>query len=266
MLLDLDDLTHGWNCPPGEMRARAVMGRDGQELLQIRIDVGLMQMLLTERPDGQRYHGLPTAAEYVQHELRVGGHTVRAEDWAEVRRELQQLNYRRLAYAAVAEGALEANETEQGERCLHGALADIEACLQRVRLLREHERDLGDAASLEPTLVFEQARLAAQLRLVESRFEEAVEEAEAGAARLAGLLDVLGYDDDLREEDPGVQMLAKLARQVRREYGIEHTLRERLNEALEREDFETAARLRDEMKRRTAQPQRCKCRRPDRKD
>ena len=49
MTLDLDELTAGWDCPAGELRARVVHGQDGDELLQLRIDLGLMQMQVSGR-------------------------------------------------------------------------------------------------------------------------------------------------------------------------------------------------------------------------
>ena len=73
MTLDLEDLIGGWDCPIGELRARATVGRDGQELLQLRVDLGVMQMFLEGRPDGERCHGLPTARAYILHETRLGG-------------------------------------------------------------------------------------------------------------------------------------------------------------------------------------------------
>ena len=250
MTLDLDELTMGWDCPPGELRARMVVGRDGQEVVQIRIDLGVMQMLPEGRPDGQRYHGLPSAYDFIQHELRVGGGELSGMDWRELQRELLQINYRRLAFATLADDALEENDSPATRRCILGALMDIDGCLVRLGLLEARGQEAGGAATLEPTLVFDRARLRSQLRVVEGQFEEAIEHAEAGAMALENLLTELGYDQDMRDDDPGVHYLRDLGRQLRLEYGIAQTARERLEEALENEDFETAAEIRDAMKRR----------------
>ena len=250
MTLDLDDLVQGWDCPDGELRARVVSGRDGDEFIQVRLDLGLMQMFLAGRPDGQRYHGFDTACQYVEHELRVGGHDLVPIDWQELQRELQQTNYRRLAYATLAEEMLERNDQPGSRRYIAGALQDIDTCLGSLRILNQNDVDTGSMSSLEPTLVFDRSRLLAQLRVVEGRFEEAIENAEAGAAKLEELLVELGYDEELRDEDPGVRYLRETGRQLRLEYGIAQTLRERLEDAIAREDFEAAALLRDELRRR----------------
>jgi protein-arginine kinase activator protein McsA len=52
------------------------------------------------------------------------------------------------------------------------------------------------------------------------------------------------------EEDGMVQRLRELERSLREEHHIESTLRERLDDAVAREDYETAARLRDALRQR----------------
>lgn len=248
MTLDLDELTAGWECPPGQLRARVVVGRDGQEFLQLRVDLGVMQMNLAGRPDGERYRGFPGVRDYVEHELCVVDPQFDPQAWQDLDRELQQTNYRRMAFAAAAEDALQGNDEAVATRYLTHALADVESCLGQITLLRRHGKDDDGHAALLPTLVFDRARLVAQLRIIEGRFEEAIEDAETGASALEEALAELGYDDEHREDDPGLRYLRTLGMQLRREYGVAHTLREQLDEALANEDYEAAARLRDELK------------------
>ena len=159
-----------------------------------------------------------------------------------------------MAFAAAAEGALQAAQPDDARRFFKHALADVEECLADLRLLKQHEAGREDAASLEATLVFDQARLGTQLQVIEGRFEDAIEKAETGAAALDALLSELGYDDEQREVDPGLRYLWRLGNQLRQEYGIARTLHEQLAEALENEDFETAAQIRDELARRDEPP------------
>jgi hypothetical protein len=253
MTLDLQELTDGWDCPPGELRARVIVGRDDDELVQLRVDLGVMQMFGLGRPDGERYRGMPSAREFILHELRVPDNTLSSEDWRELERELTQLNYRRMAFASVAEDALRDNVDEDARRFIRQALADIEACLQCLSLLERVGATPRDYPVLQPTLVFDRARLSAQLDVVEGRFETAIEQADAGAGALDELLVELGYDEEQREDDPALRYLQGLGQQLRREYGITRTLRERLEEALAREDFEAASQIRDELARRESE-------------
>ncbi len=250
MTLDLDQVLTGWECPPGELRARVVTGRDGEELLQLRVDLGVMQMFPDGRPDGERYRGFAGAREYIEHERRLGGHTLTTVDWEELERELLQTNYRRMAFATVAEDALRANEQVGARRHLRRAVVDVETCLVDLELLRAHPAKADGHAALLPTLLFDRARLAAQLQISAGAFEEAIERAEQGVEALDALLSELGYEEEQRAEDPGLTYLRKLSAQLRQEYGIAHTLNEQLREAIDNEDFETAAELREELKRR----------------
>jgi hypothetical protein len=250
MTLDLAELTAGWDCPSGELRARVVVGRDGGELLQLRVDLGIMQMFPDGRPDGERVHGLPSAREFIQRELRVHSQHLTECDWRELERELLQMNYRRMALGALAEDALHGNDGDAAQRFLQQALNDTTMCMENLALLTEHAGTIDGHASLRPTLAFDQARLAAQLCIVEGRFEDAVEQAESGAAALEDVLAEMGCEGEQRDEDPGLCYLRNLGVHLRREYGIAQTLSEQLAEAVENEDFETAARLRDELARR----------------
>jgi hypothetical protein len=245
--LDLDDLIGGWECPPGELRARMLTGRDGQELVQLRVDLGLMQMFADGRPDGERYHGLLTARAYVEHELRLGGRHLPPQHWQGLERELVQTNYRRMALAAVADNALQANDADGARSCIQRALRDVDECLADLQLLETHGAAKGGFAALAPSLVFDRGRLAVQLQTMEGHIEAAIEQAETGAAELDKLLDELGCDEQQRGEDAGLRYLRRIGRQLRQEYGVAQTLREQLAQAVEDEDFERAAALRDEL-------------------
>src|SRR4051812_18189885 len=67
MRRDIDDALHGWpyDPEPGEVVARKLRARDGREILQIRIELGLIQMEVEGRPDGARPHEHETYLDYL---------------------------------------------------------------------------------------------------------------------------------------------------------------------------------------------------------
>src|ERR1700741_2494233 len=69
MSLDLNSLVQDWPHEPGNIKVRKIIGLDGREKLQLRIDLGVLQMELTGRPDGQRPHGAGSLLSY--HLLRA---------------------------------------------------------------------------------------------------------------------------------------------------------------------------------------------------
>ena len=197
-----------------------------------------------------RYRGLPTVYDYVEHEQQVGG-TLSEEDWSELHRELQQYNYRRLALSSLAEETLRDGDTEQGEAYLNRTLRDIDRCLSILDRLEGNGAEWdGPLAILVPTLVFNRARLLTRLRIAQRNYDEAVEQAEQGIRDLSQALNDAGFESDQCEQNPAIAYLDQMSRRLRDQHGITLTLQERLDEAIEQEDFEAAARLRDELSQR----------------
>ena len=56
MSLDLNSLLKDWPHETGAIKVRKIIGLDGLEKLQLRIDLGILQMELSGRTDGQRPH------------------------------------------------------------------------------------------------------------------------------------------------------------------------------------------------------------------
>lgn len=238
MNLDLDELIGDWNAPDEEVSARVVGGRDGAEVLQLRVDLGLLQMFLDGRPDGSSRDALRTGAA--------------ASD--ELHRELQQYNYRRLALSSLAEEALRKNDLQRAGNYLRRALRDIEHCLSILDEVEGCGEDWEDSlAMLGSTLIFNRARLLANLRAAEGYYDEAIEEAQRGVRELINELD--GADADLDcgapNDNPAIRYLCQLEERLRKQHGISLTLKEKLEHAIEHEDFEAAARLRDELRTRS---------------
>jgi len=250
MTLDLQEVIADWNAEPGEISARLIVGRDGGELLQLRVDLGLMQMFPEGRPDGKRHHGLPTVLDYVEHEARLGRVQVAEEDARELQRELYQMNYRRLASSSLVEDCLMHKDVDNARRHVERALRDIDGCLRRIDVIERCGRSGG--VVLRPTLTFHRGRLRVQRAILDDRYEDAIDEALRGRCALEEVLEEMGYEEEQRRSDPGVVFLHALAQRLRREYGIDLTLTERLNAAVAEEDSALAAELREVLKRRAA--------------
>ncbi len=249
MTLDLNDLLCDWPAASEEIAARLVEGRDGQSLIQLRIELGLLQMFPDGRPDGTRYQGAETVSEYAQRELHAG-RELETHDWQELLRELHQVNYRRLALTTLAESAVNAGDGAAACGHLRRALRDVENCLTTLRLLESEEREPALRFSLTPTLIFNRARLRCRLHIVEQDFDDAIEEAKHGAEELEALLTRIVGDEEPHDRDAGVEYLHQLEQRLRAEKNIPRTLQEQLDDAIEREDFEEASRLRDNLRRR----------------
>jgi UvrB/UvrC motif-containing protein len=63
---DISAILSGWPYEPDAANVRIVQGLDGKEKIQLRIDLGLMQMEFHGRPDGFRPHGHESWLEYYE--------------------------------------------------------------------------------------------------------------------------------------------------------------------------------------------------------
>src|SRR2546430_11745520 len=77
MSLDWNTILKDWPHETGTIKVRKIIGLDGREKLQLRIDLGVLQMEMTGRPDGQRPHNCESLLAY--HQSRA----VRADEQAE---------------------------------------------------------------------------------------------------------------------------------------------------------------------------------------
>ncbi|MDP6124316.1 MAG: hypothetical protein QGH20_01005, partial [Candidatus Latescibacteria bacterium] len=64
---DIGPILDGWEYRPDRPVVRRITGSDGRPKLQLRVDLGLLQMELSGRPDSRRPHGHETLLSYYHH-------------------------------------------------------------------------------------------------------------------------------------------------------------------------------------------------------
>lgn len=253
MQLDLTLLLSDWKPARDAVAARRFVAEDGEEFVQLRVDLGVLQMAASGRPDGARHRGMPSVLDFIRHELRLG-RRIAELDWAELERELHQFNYRRIAYGGLTDEALLQNDLVAALELIRRTVRDVEHCLEALRVLESEGGRSPQPGEQIPVLVFHRSRLLVRALALEDRFEEAIDAAEEGVVALDETLARLGFDEGQRERDPGIAYLRQTAQRLRQQHGIGQTLSERLADAVAREDFVTAAQIRDELRRRDRQP------------
>src|SRR5256714_6195941 len=67
---DILPLLKGWDYEAGTINVRKINGMDGRPKLQMRLDLGLLQMEMNGRPDGRRPHGCESLLEYYEEQLK----------------------------------------------------------------------------------------------------------------------------------------------------------------------------------------------------
>src|SRR5437016_8068095 len=103
---DIDAAVNGWEFKPGVVQARVVQARDGRDVIQMRVDLGVLQLEPTGRPDGTRPHGFPTYFDYLRKQAILAERTERLltlseEQCLEADREFIQYYHRRICWLAL---------------------------------------------------------------------------------------------------------------------------------------------------------------------
>lgn len=243
MSKDIDDALSGWDFRPGIVQARLVDARDGRQVLQMRVDLGILQMELEGRPDGQRPHGFATYLDYLRHQAaqaRASGQRFRMnqEQCQEADREFLQYYHRRICWLTL--------------RLYERAIADAEHTLAFMDFVNRYAPDEEYALAHEQYrgfVHFHRAQAAAGLALEHNDPEKAIDELSNGIEEIRRFYQKHGLEDRF-VEDPMVRHLRQMQQQIREMHQIGATLQEQLAEAVAQEDYERAAQLRDAIRRR----------------
>ena len=240
---DIDAVLAGWEYKPGVVQARLVRTRDGRQVIQMRVDLGVLQLESAGRPDGTRPHGHATYFDYLKQRAKVAGRAgepfvLDEEQCQEADREFVQYYHRRVCWLAL--------------RQYGKALRDADHTLAFMDFVRDHSpgADYTQAHEQYRGFVLFHRTQAAALSHERKSPESAIDEIRAGLERMRAFYATIGVEDQM-EEDGMVQQLRKLEKALRRAHNIEATLQEQLAEAVAREEYETAARLRDALRKRT---------------
>ena len=240
---DIGPIIEGWDYRPTEVSVRRVRGLDGKEKVQIRVDLGVLQIEVEGRPDGKRPFGRKSLLEYYEslveaHRRRYGsddGFTLTPNECAELEAEAMQYYHRRLAF-------FELHEYERAQQ-------DAEHNLQLFELVKRYAEDEEDQVVLDQYRGFVLAhwtRAGALASLQRKRYDEAIQRIEAGIRKIEEFLQEY-EDEDFIEEAEELDYFREWLEEVRSEKPLtarEHLERE-LEEAIGREEFERAAQLRD---------------------
>jgi hypothetical protein len=236
---DIDRLLESWPYRPGEVLARIVKAADGREVLQMRVDMGVLQLEMADRPDGTRPHGAATYYDYLQRQADDDpSFVLTQEQCMDADREFVQYYHRRICWLALRE--------------YRRAAQDADHSLAFMDFVRDHSPDDEWTMSHEqyrPFVLFHRIQAGALAELEDSGPDAAIHEINAGLARFRVLFEQYEAEDRFDDDDL-VARLVELKESLREHYRVGRTLDEQLADAIAAEKYELAARLRDELARR----------------
>jgi len=248
MSMDLNNVTQDWEYEPQRVTARWVQTDTGRMAVQLRVDLGVFQMELSARPDGQLIHGSATLLQhYLALEKAVSSddQALRLDEKAcgALQQEAMQFYYRYIAFFALRE--------------YDGVIRDTSHNLKIIQYVIRHAPDELRRAFLPffPYVRMMNARARAEKATAAKYYDEALAALEAARTEI----ETFCTEHELGElpvAAPALATLRELAEQVIRQKprSPAERLREELERAIAAENYERAAALRDELHKLSAQP------------
>jgi len=238
MNLDLNTLLDGWPHEPGQMRVRKIMGNDGREKIQLRIDLGLIQMEMTGRPDGLRPHDCESLLDWHRKRAKDAdadgvSYVLSGDDCGELHQEGIQFYHRYIALLQLEDYA--------------GVIRDTQRNLTLFSFVAKHAEREEMALSFEqfrPYVIMMNTRAKASLELERDDLPAALRLIERGRDKI---LNLLKDRPDPEATCSEVEFLNEWMEELRNKRPLSklELLQREMDRAVASEAYERAAELRD---------------------
>jgi len=252
--IDLEALFEEWPHDPSDddKNVRVAHASDGRRVVQLRVRGGVFQWEYEGRPDGRRPYGFPSLLDY--HRQRISeldrregpGSSLALEkdDIDEIAEELMDYYQRRVLFFRLGDYEL--------------ARLDAEHNLELMNIIRDHCSDpslMLEHEQWRPFVTMDRARADALVSCQGGAYVEGMNKIDRGVEEIADFYRRHGRTD-LVQLSQEIAALNDLKTHLRETYNIPLSrdevldgLREEQQKAIADEDYERAARLRDEISR-----------------
>ena len=240
MSLDLNQILGDWPHEPGQIKVRRVAGLDGRDKVQLRIDLGVIQMEVTGRPDGTRPRGAESLLTFHQAEAERaendgGTYHLSAEDCGELQQEGIQYYHRYLALYQLKDYKAVIRDTQRNLDLFTFVAAHVE------------KEELAMAfQQFRPYVLMMNTRARAALEVDNDNYGAAIKFIEKGREAISDFYQSVG-NPDAANESAELSFLNDLLEEVRAKRPLTklEKLRQELETAIASEAYERAATLRD---------------------
>jgi hypothetical protein len=243
MKRDLGPFMVGWNFDPTDICARKIQGLDGREKLQVRLDLGLLQMALVGRPDGTTPHGHSSWLEYHLDQLEAErsdsgtdeNFRLDADACSELEQEVLLFYHRYVCLMPLGDFEAVVRDTTHNL-----------AILDLVRAYVEDDEDRQSFEHYRPYVLMIHTRARGEICLKEGNHAGALKQIEGGLTKIKTCV----ANSDAIEAEEELEALAAWAEEIDRErpVSLKQKLARELKKAIAEERYEQAARLRDKLR------------------
>jgi hypothetical protein len=247
MDLDISHLLEDWDYKPGQVVVRKFKGKDGKDRIQLRVDLGLLQLNAEGRPDGKHPFGHESLFEYYQmrlckHLASDGGPVeefkLKPEDCSKLQLEALQYHHRYICLLQLADYS--------------GVVRDAERNLAVFEFVGKHAGSEELAWSLrqfQPQLLMILTRARTMQAMDAGDYVGAIDLVEQGLEQIRDF-----YRErsklELMDQSGEIHSLEAWLSEIRanRPLSAREKLEQALSEAIRREDYERAAQMRDALR------------------
>ncbi|MBX3358017.1 MAG: UvrB/UvrC motif-containing protein [Phycisphaeraceae bacterium] len=246
MSADLSKILGRWPYESGQLNVRLIEGDDGEPRIQLRVDLGILQMRTEGRPDGLRPMGHESLLEYHEQRLDevVAGEgsaatfVLNEDECRELREEAVQYYHRYVCLLALED--------------FEGVIRDTTRNLRVIDLCVKYAETEADRTALEqyrPYITMMRARALASQALKDNEPKAAIHAIDQGLDALKSYFSDSGRAEAY-DESAEVRHLRGMRDALIPKLPVSQKgeLRQRLAQAIEEENYELAAILRDELK------------------
>jgi hypothetical protein len=247
MNFDISPLLNEWEYQPGQIGVRQFKGKDGIQKIQLRVDLGVLQMSAHGRPDGKTPYGYESLLEYFEarlakykkaHDGNDEDFQLPAEDCSRLQQEAIQYHHRYICLFQLQDYA--------------GVVRDTKRNLKVFDLVENYAASEELAWSLQqfrPQVLMMLARAKGSMALEAGEYGEAIDAVKNGLDQLREFYQKNGKTEML-EQSGEIQSLEVWLKelQAKRPLTKREKLEFALSEAIRREDYEEAAKVRDTLR------------------
>lgn len=243
MNLDLDNLLENWPHEPGQIKVRKVVGNDEREKLQLRIDLGLIQMEVNGRPDGRRPHGCESLLNWHQKRARKSenkgeSYVLSPEECGELQQEGIQYYHRYISLFQINDFTNVIRDTQRN--------LDL---FNFVARCTDSEEIRWSFEQFRPYVIMMNTRAKAAIKLEKKDFAGGLKEIAKGRATIAGLFEDV-EPGELPTKSPEIGFLDEWADEIRKKKPVSklEVMQREMERAIATESYERAAELRDKIR------------------
>src|SRR5215831_18158140 len=240
MSLDLNNILKDWPHENRAIKVRKIMGLDGRQKLQLRIDLGVLQMELNGRPDGMRPHGCESLLTY--HQLRATRTEARGENYNLTPEQCAELQQEGIQYYHRYLSLFQIND-------FHGVVRDTQRNLDFVDAHTQRDELSWTLQQFRPYVLMMNTRAKASIFLGQGKFPEAIAEIKRGREAIVDFLQQSNFPE-LLAKSAEIAFLDEWLEEVKAKRPLSklEVMQREMETAIAKELYERAAELRDAIK------------------